>query len=57
MRNSEGFGVISKGKAAIVGGTGRMGRVLTRLLKSLDYGVTVCSRSESKARGVADSLN
>ncbi len=33
-----------------------MGRVLTRLLKSLDYGVTVCSRSESKARGVADSV-
>lgn len=34
-----------------------MGRALTRLLKDLNYSVYICSRTPSKARRVAGSLN
>ncbi|MGC8850240.1 MAG: prephenate dehydrogenase/arogenate dehydrogenase family protein, partial [Candidatus Bathyarchaeia archaeon] len=56
MHHDKGSRIISKGKVAIIGGTGLMGRALTRLLKKLNYDVHICSRTPAKARRIAAAL-
>lgn len=49
--------MFSKGrKIAVVGGTGKMGRLISRLLKKDGFKVTVCSRRLEAAKKVAKKL-
>lgn len=57
MRFSKSNRVLSSRKLAIIGGTGRMGRVLVRMMKLLGYTITIWSRSKQKALRVASQLD
>jgi prephenate dehydrogenase len=57
VRSPENVRLLSKSVLAVVGGTGRMGRLLVRLLKK-DLGkVIICSRDFSKAKRIAAVYN
>ena len=57
MRFSKSYRILSSRKLAIIGGTGRMGRVLVRMMKQLGYLTTIYSRSKQKALRVASQLD
>ncbi|MBS7645073.1 MAG: prephenate dehydrogenase/arogenate dehydrogenase family protein [Candidatus Bathyarchaeia archaeon] len=57
MYDDQGSRIVSKGKVAVIGGTGLIGRALARLLKRLHYEVHICSRTLVKARRIAGILN
>ncbi|MEM3653801.1 MAG: prephenate dehydrogenase/arogenate dehydrogenase family protein, partial [Candidatus Bathyarchaeia archaeon] len=48
--------LLSKSTIAIVGGTGKIGKALARILKNKFESVFICSRSKEKAKSVAKSL-
>lgn len=48
--------ILSKSTVAIIGGTGRIGKALARILKNRFKKVLICSRSLEKAKKVAKSL-
>jgi prephenate dehydrogenase len=48
--------LLSESTIAIVGGTGRIGKALARILKDKFKNVLICSRSIEKARRIAKSL-
>ncbi|HID16936.1 TPA: prephenate dehydrogenase/arogenate dehydrogenase family protein [Candidatus Bathyarchaeota archaeon] len=52
----EDFGILSKSSIAIVGGTGRMGRMLARLFKGCGGKIIVCSRNFQKAEAASKLL-
>ncbi|MEM2123649.1 MAG: prephenate dehydrogenase/arogenate dehydrogenase family protein [Candidatus Bathyarchaeia archaeon] len=56
MHHAKGSRIVSKSKVAVVGGTGLMGKALTRLLKKLNYEVYITGRNISRARRVAEAL-
>jgi prephenate dehydrogenase len=57
LRFSKSNRILSSRKLAIIGGTGRMGRVLVRMMKLLDYTITIYSRSKQKALRIASQLD
>ncbi len=54
MHLSKGSWVLSKSSIAVVGGTGRMGRALVRMLQSSGAKIIVCSRNSQRASRLFD---
>jgi prephenate dehydrogenase len=57
MRIYKDFGVLSKSSIAVIGGTGKIGRVLIKLLKDSKGKIFICSRSLKKAEKASKILN
>jgi len=56
MRVYKDFGILSKSSIAIIGGTGKIGRVLIKLLKDSRGKIFICSRSLEKAEKASKAL-
>lgn len=57
MHLPKGSRLISKSTVAVVGGTGRMGRVLVRMLQPSGAKIFICSRNPRRARVLSQRLN
>jgi prephenate dehydrogenase len=56
MRIHEDFRILSKSSIAIIGGTGKIGRVLVKLLQDSGGKIFICSRSLEKAEKTSRTL-
>ncbi|MEM3475721.1 MAG: NAD(P)-binding domain-containing protein, partial [Candidatus Bathyarchaeia archaeon] len=53
----EDFRVLSESSIAIIGGTGKIGRILVKLLQDSGGKIFICSRNLRKAEKIARKLN
>jgi len=56
MRIYKNFGILSKSSIVIIGGTGKIGRMLVKLLQDSGGKIFICSRNLRKAEKIAKTL-